>query len=84
MGFVTQFQKRQEVKPGDLVKVKSSATRKGAIGLVVDIEPRLFTSIVKRDKTEMVHVLGSGGGRFSWFDWQLEVISTTEQKDECR
>ena len=72
------------MKPGDLVKVKSSTTRKGAIGLVVDIEPRMFLSSGERDETVMVHILDLDGGRFSWFDWQLEVISTSENNDECR
>ena len=72
------------MKPGDLVKVKSSITRKGAIGLVVDIEPRMFLSSGESDEAMMVHILDLDGGRFSWFDWQLEVISTAEQENESR
>ena len=72
------------MKSGDLVRVKSSVSRKGAIGLVVDIEPRMFLSSGERDEIMMVHILELDGERFSWFDWQLEVISISEQKDEGR
>ena len=68
------------MKVGDLARTKSKVGKDREIGLIVDMEPKMYLSSVERDESLLIHLLLADGSRASWFDWQLEIVSKEEEK----
>ena len=68
------------MKLGDVVRTKSKVGKEKGIGLVIDIEPKMYLSSGERDDSVLIHLLLADGSRASWFDWQLEIVSKVEQE----
>ncbi len=68
------------MKAGDVARTKSKVGKEREIGLVVDMEPKMYLSSGERDESLLVHLLLVDGSRASWFDWQLEIVSKMEEK----
>jgi len=68
------------VKLGDVVRTKSKVGKEKGIGLIIDIEPKMYLSSGERDDSMLIHLLLADGSRASWFDWQLEIVSKVEQE----
>ena len=68
------------MKLGDVVRTKSKVGKEKGIGLVIDIEPKMYLSSGERDDSVLLHLLLADGSRASWFDWQLEIVSKVEQE----
>lgn len=68
------------MKLGDVVRTKSKVGKEKGIGLIIDIEPKMYLSSGERDDSMLIHLLLADGSRASWFDWQLEIVSKVEQE----